>query len=363
MHEELLAWYGANRRRLPWREDPTPYKVWLSELMCQQTRVETALPYFERFVARWPTVQDLAAADVDEVLAAWSGLGYYRRARSLHAAAQQLATALPDDLAGWRALPGVGDYTAGAVASIALGLDVPLVDGNVERVLSRLADLRDDPRRHSGRRRLWALAASLVPPGSAGDWNQALMELGARVCVPRAPRCGECPISKQCHGLANGTAADLPRLTARAVPREVPLTALVAVDSEGRVYLERRPDTGLLAGLRVPPVVDGLGADPQLLARAHGLSLASTEEAGAVHHVLTHRRLLVRVVRGAVATSGGAGFVHAGLEGLGVAALTRKLLDQAGLGPQQALPLAAERSSPWGAQPRGNRRRGGPSQG
>ena len=188
----LGRWYDESARDLPWRRTRDPYAIWVSEVMLQQTRVETVVPYYERFVARWPDVSSLAQADVEEVLAMWSGLGYYRRARVMHRAAREVTerfgAEFPRDLDGLRALPGVGAYTAAAVASIAAGVRAPLVDGNVARVLSRLVGIDDDPKTAAGRARTWAEAERLVPADRPGRFNQALMELGATVCLPREPR-------------------------------------------------------------------------------------------------------------------------------------------------------------------------------
>ncbi|MEC8422612.1 MAG: A/G-specific adenine glycosylase, partial [Myxococcota bacterium] len=202
LSRDLLAWYDAHRRILPWRDDGAgPYRTWISEVMLQQTRVETVKPYFARWMERFPTVEDLAAAPQDEVLAMWSGLGYYSRARNIHRAAQMVVEAgtFPTDLASVRALPGVGEYIAGAIASIALGLDEPAVDGNLERVLSRVHAHR------GGRRAITAIARTLLPSGRAGDWNQALMDVGSGFCIPKAPRCPDCPLQRHCIAYARGT--------------------------------------------------------------------------------------------------------------------------------------------------------------
>jgi A/G-specific adenine glycosylase len=263
----LLAWYDAHRRDLPWRRDRDPYRVWLSEVMLQQTRVEVAVPYFERFTARFPDVAALAAADLDEVLALWSGLGYYRRARQLHAAARQVARQVdsfggfPRTVEGLRALPGIGPYTAAAVASIAFGVPAAVVDGNVERVAARLAALDADPKAAPARRRVAEIAADLLDPARPGDSNQALMELGATVCTPRRPRCALCPLRQAapaaagdpawpgCRAALAGDAESYPPpRRRRAVERQRRLVALVE-DAAGRLLLFRRADGAeLLAG-------------------------------------------------------------------------------------------------------------------
>jgi len=192
---DVIRWYRDNRRELPWRRTRDPYAVWVSEIMLQQTRVETVVPYWERWMGRFPTVQALAAAPLDDVLAAWAGLGYYSRARNLHAGAREVVTdwggSVPGRVDALLEIPGIGRYTAGAIASIAFGQPAPLVDGNVARVLARLFAIDEDVKSAAGSARLWALAADLVPAGAAGDFNQGLMELGATVCTPARPRCGD----------------------------------------------------------------------------------------------------------------------------------------------------------------------------
>ena len=210
----LLAWYRAERRDLPWRRTRDPYAIWVSETMLQQTRVEAVIPYYERFLARFPTVGALATADLDDVLSAWAGLGYYSRARNLKRAAEQVVAdhagclpAAPDAL---RELPGIGRYTAGAIASIAFDRPAPIVDGNVARVLARLHGLREPIEQSAVRARLWAEAERLADGPAPGDLNQALMELGARICVPGTPRCDACPVSPFCDARRAGDAASLP---------------------------------------------------------------------------------------------------------------------------------------------------------
>ena len=296
----LLAWYRGAARDLPWRRDPTPYHVLLSELMLQQTRVDTALPYFERFTARWPTLEALAEADEDDVLREWAGLGYYARARNLLRCARAAVAGcgLPDDLDGLRALPGIGPYTAGAIASIAFGVRTPLVDGNVERVLSRLDALTADPRRE-GRQPLWDRAAGLHEglDGAPGDLNQALMELGATVCTHKAPRCGRCPLAAGCAGRADPGA--YPVKAPKPPPK--PVWAVAGLLRSGRsVLLGRRRKGGLLGGLWEPVRADlAAGAHPEdaLLAAflAAGFQVRVTAGLGEVVHVFTHRRLACSV--------------------------------------------------------------------
>ncbi|MBX7251062.1 MAG: A/G-specific adenine glycosylase, partial [Candidatus Promineofilum sp.] len=210
----LLSWWDANRADLPWRRTQDPYAIWIAEVMLQQTQIAAVVPYYERWLARFPTVAALAAAPLDDVLKQWEGLGYYSRARHLHAAAQRIVAdhggRLPDTLEELLRLPGVGRYTAGAVASIAYGVRAPVLDGNVIRVLSRLFDVAEDVTRPETRARLWALAEALVPAERPGDYNQALMELGQVICVPQRPRCLLCPLRDDCLARQRGTQLERP---------------------------------------------------------------------------------------------------------------------------------------------------------
>ncbi len=290
----LLSWYRRHRRAMPWREEVSPWRTMVSELMLQQTRVETVIPYFNRFMASFPTPEALAAADVERVLEHWSGLGYYSRARNLHAAARAIAAAgrFPEDAAGLLKLPGIGPYTAGAIASIALGLDEPLVDGNVERVLCRHAAWAEDPKKIKAK--LWDRARALLPPGEAGDFNQALMELGATVCTPAAPRCLLCPVREGCAG--QGDPERYPQKAQKAAVPEARACAVIAEEG-GRILLARRPMTGLLAGLWEPPM--GPQATPAaVLSERLGMRLTEGRPLGSVLHVFTHLRLTVEVWRG-----------------------------------------------------------------
>ena len=257
----LLTWYETQKRPLPWRtrsqsRPPDPYAIWVSEIMLQQTRVETVLPYYERWMARFPTIEALAAADQQDVLNAWEGLGYYSRARNLHKAAQLLArehnAQLPADVNALRGLPGIGPYTAGAIASLAFGLDEPVVDGNVRRVLARLFNLQTRADTPAGTRRLWELAAANLPPGRAADYNQALMELGALVCTPRSPDCERCPVNAHCEAYRLGAQEHLPKLKLKTPTPHYTVTAAVIHkngDHYGNILIAQRPEGGLLGGL------------------------------------------------------------------------------------------------------------------
>jgi A/G-specific adenine glycosylase len=247
----LLHWYATNARRLPWRGGD-PYAVWVSEIMLQQTRVETVIPYFERWLERFPAIPDLAAAAQQDVLSAWEGLGYYSRARNLHRAAQIVVAEhggeLPRDLKALRSLPGIGRYTAGAIASIAFGMDVPTLDGNIRRVLARFFNVHIPARSRDGEARLWELAAANLPRGQAGDYNQAMMDLGAAICIPRQPDCVHCPLNGHCSAYALGVQEQRPVLPARVATPHYTVTAAV-LQRDGKALIAQRPPEGLLGGL------------------------------------------------------------------------------------------------------------------
>ncbi|TES93094.1 MAG: A/G-specific adenine glycosylase, partial [Anaerolineales bacterium] len=204
--KKLLDWYDINKRDLPWRDDPIPYAVWVAEVMAQQTRLETVTPYFERWMARFPTIADLALASQQDALTLWEGLGYYSRARNLHKAAQVVIEEhggeLPGNVKALQSLPGIGRYTAGAIASLVFGLDEPVVDGNVKRVMARVFMVDEMVDVPAGERKIWALAAEHLPLGKAADYNQALMDLGAMVCLPNNPDCERCPLREDCQAYA-----------------------------------------------------------------------------------------------------------------------------------------------------------------
>jgi A/G-specific adenine glycosylase len=296
----LLDWYARKRRDLPWRRVRDPYAIWVSETMLQQTRVQTAIPYYERFMRELPTVCSLAEAPEEKVLALWSGLGYYRRARMLHAAAKQIAEShggrIPEDAGELLGLRGVGRYTAGAIASIAFGKPAALVDGNVARVLSRLFAIDEDVKSARGVATLWRLAEDLVlaDVGDPGDWNQALMELGATVCSPRDPKCGDCPVRADCVARRRGLVDTLPRSERRARPIAVRRAAVV-LSSRTHVLLARRRVDVSFGGLwEAPSATTGLGS----LASSLGIDAHTLQSAGEVTHLLTHRRMHIEVSRG-----------------------------------------------------------------
>ena len=259
--KSLEAWFARVKRPMPWRLAPGPYVCWLSEIMMQQTTYATVLPYYERFLQRFPTVADLAAADESEVLKAWEGMGYYTRARNLHKAAQTLKDRWPASAAEWSAVPGVGPYTAAALASVLNGEPVPVVDGNVARVFARYWLLSDDFSKQPNRARLAERLTPEIRRGTVpGDFNQAMMELGATVCTPKNPSCGDCPLRKDCAARRQGVQADYP-----VKPRKGPVpvrkrTAVVIADAAGRVLLVQNREGGLLKGLwELPSVEPGEG--------------------------------------------------------------------------------------------------------
>jgi len=306
----LLDWYDANARDLPWRMGPAaraagkrsdPYRVWLSEVMLQQTTVPHATPYFERFTARWPTVQALAAADDGELMGAWAGLGYYARARNLLACARAVAGrhggVFPDTEAGLRALPGVGGYTAAAVAAIAFDRAANVVDGNVERVVARLFAVETPL--PAAKPELARRAAGLVRDERPGDWAQALMDLGATICGPRTPRCTICPMAAFCAACASGSPETWPRRTPRAArPRRYGVAYVMRRD--GEVAVVRRPDKGLLGGMLGLPTSEWR-AEPWSQAEAVDAAPAPGRwrAAGQVEHVFTHFALTLIVLAGA----------------------------------------------------------------
>ncbi|NLE45299.1 MAG: A/G-specific adenine glycosylase [Chloroflexi bacterium] len=249
----LLDWFEGNARDLPWRHDRTPYRVWLAEVMLQQTQVDTVIPYYERFLTRFPEIETLAEASLEDVLRTWEGLGYYARARNLHACARIVVNDLdgkfPSDAAALRALPGIGPYIAGALASIAFGENVPAVDGNVRRVLCRVFRVEGDPASANVQHHLDDLARGLLPLGQAGRFNEAMMELGATVCMPRAPRCTECPWSEACAALESGTPELLPMRPQRRRVPHYDVAAAVTLDGTGRVLVAQRHQNDMLGGL------------------------------------------------------------------------------------------------------------------
>jgi len=301
----VLRWYRRHRRDLPWRRTRDPYAIWVAETMLQQTRAETVLRYFAPFLERFPTVAALARAPQSAVLTLWSGLGYYSRARHLHRAARRVVKRhdgrVPADPEALRALPGVGRYTAGAVASIAFGRVEPVLDGNVARVLARWFGVRGNPRASRVQATLWGLATAHVHRRAPGDWNQALMELGATVCTPRRPSCGRCPIRSECAARRERAVDAIPGRTPRPATRRVRRAAVI-VERRSLVLLQRRGTGRLLRGLWEFPATDARGheRDEDAARRLLG-GLADGSGAlraqGRILHTITNRRIETAVFR------------------------------------------------------------------
>ncbi|MGN0778226.1 MAG: A/G-specific adenine glycosylase, partial [Aristaeellaceae bacterium] len=290
----LLDWYDAHARSLPWRGIHDPYRTWVSETMLQQTRVETVLSYYDRFLTRFPTVAALADAPEDDVLKLWEGLGYYRRARNLHRGAKQVMEEfggqMPAAAEQLRKIHGVGDYTAGAIASIAFDQRVPAVDGNVIRVVSRLRGIRENVGTPSVKRQLTAEAASLVPAQRPGDFNQALMDLGATICVPGTPSCERCPLQALCDACREGDAEELPLLPRKNPPRVIDYD-LCLIFSGQRVLMRQRTET-MLQGLWVFPLLEEHHEAeqlPALVKRTLHLPVGDAQPAGEAKHIFTHQ--------------------------------------------------------------------------
>lgn len=338
----LLAWYRLTGRDLPWRRTTNPYAIWVSEVMLQQTRVETVIPYWTRFLERFPDVASLARAREDDVLARWSGLGYYRRAKLLRRGAKAVVLRhrgrVPADARALRELPGVGRYTAGAIASLAFGLPEAVVDGNVERVLSRWLALELPPGA-ARERALWSVASALVPAESPGEWNQALMELGATLCAPRAPRCADCPVARFCAAREEGRPERYPSPRARVKPTPVRVAAALIRGPAG-ILLERRSPVSPLRGewdLPARAAENGRdrGASPlRALASAHGLALADGRRLGGAKHAILDRRLDLELwefrTRRRRAGTDGRFVPPERMDGVPVSGATRKLLRLAG---------------------------------
>ena len=300
---QLLGWFAEAKRDLDWRRTRDPYHVWISEIMLQQTRVAAVLPYYRRFLARFPTVDALARARRETVLRSWAGLGYYNRARNLHRAAREIVTLhggeFPQRIDEALALPGIGPYTAAAVLSIAYGEPHAVLDGNVARVLARLGAIRGDLRRPKRWRALAALANGLLPvQNGSGDWNQAMMELGATLCTPRAPQCAACPVARWCRAHALGIALRLPALKRKPKPVRLTLSAAVLLDPRGRTLLLRQKNdhSSLFSNLWQFPAVKAAGAAPEKLSRylqsAFG-NTAALEPLPPARHTVTFRRILL----------------------------------------------------------------------
>ena len=290
----MREWFKIHARTMPWRETKTPYRVWVSEVMLQQTRVDTVIPFFERFLERFPTLEALAEASEDDLLKAWEGLGYYTRVRNLHKAARILVAGgggFPTSAAGWETLPGIGPYAAGAIASIAFEDRTPAVDGNVIRVLSRIEGLRDDFSQESAKQKIRLLATSFLPEENIGDFNQSLMELGALVCLPNGtPKCTVCPVRGFCAAFRDGSQAEIPRKTIRERNPEEDWTVLVIQNDQG-FAIRKRPTSGLLAGMWEFPNLPGESdlASIRRWGESEGLRVIDMRPLGSYRHAFTHK--------------------------------------------------------------------------
>lgn len=294
--EALSVWYEENKRDLPWRKTKDPYKIWVSEIMLQQTKVDTVIGYYEKFMERFPTVHDLASAQEQEVLKMWEGLGYYSRARNLHTAAQEVVNDLngniPADPVTLGKLKGIGPYTKGAISSIAYGQREPAVDGNVMRVLSRVLNINDNISDQKTRRRFEQIIRDLLVFGDPSNFNQGLMELGALICVPKSPACLDCPVRMYCRGLETGEMVNLPVKQKKKKQRVERYAVLLLQDETGKVAVEQRPSTGLLANMWQFPMVeesvlyDRLAENNLYFHRQAEIEI--NEKAGEVRHVFSH---------------------------------------------------------------------------
>lgn len=299
--ETLLDWYDQNARATPWRSGLSAYRTWVSEIMLQQTQVETVLPYFKRWMDEFPDLQALAKADEQDVLSLWEGLGYYSRARNLHQAARRVMAEyggkLPPTRQELEKLPGIGPYTSAAIASIAFGLDEPAVDGNIRRVFSRLFNLTEPVRSTASEKEIWALAESNLPEGRAGDYNQALMDLGATICTPKAPDCPQCPILEECQAYALGVQEERPVKAPRKQVPHLTVTAAV-IRRNGQTLIAQRPVGGLLGGLWEFPggTLENTDTDlPACLRREIqeelGVSVKVGQSFGVYQHAYTHFKI------------------------------------------------------------------------
>ena len=299
--DALLSWFDGNRREFPWREGSprNPYHVWIAEIMLQQTRTEAVRPYFASWLSRFPTIASLAAADEAEVLHAWQGLGYYSRARNIRRAAEILVSEyggeMPRDTEKIRALPGIGDYTAGAIASIAFGFPVPAVDGNVLRVFSRLYALEEDVTSGAAKRRVTALVSDVIPPARPGDFHEALMDLGAEICIPKAPRCRDCPLVNFCAARKEGRETELPHRKKKTPQKE--FFAACALVEKGGAFLLHKREEGMLAKMWEFPMALAETERESQKVLAALLGAKPGEKVWEYTHVFTHRIWHMRAFR------------------------------------------------------------------
>lgn len=309
--DDLLSWFEAEQRELPWRKDKDPYKVWVSEIMLQQTRVDTVIPYFHRFIEQFPTIKDLSEADEERVLKAWEGLGYYSRARNLQSAVREVhekyGGKVPDNPKEISALKGVGPYTAGAILSIAYGIPEPAVDGNVMRVLSRILSIWEDIAKPSSRKTFEAAVRKLISHENPSYFNQGLMELGALICTPASPSCLLCPVREHCTAFYEGTQQELPVKTRTKKQRNVQLAAAVLEDDQGRILIHKRPAKGLLANLWEFPMMEinlAYVSEKEQMKNAlntqHGAEIEIDGMTGQIEHVFSHLTWNINVYKGRI---------------------------------------------------------------
>jgi A/G-specific adenine glycosylase len=315
--EHLLNWYSENKRSLPWRENQDPYRVWVSEIMLQQTRVDTVIPYFERFTSLFPTLQDLAYADEEKVLKAWEGLGYYSRVRNLQTAVREVCETyggkVPNSPREIATLKGVGPYTAGAVLSIAYGIPEPAVDGNVMRVLSRILLIEDDISKPKTRVLFENAVRELISHEDPSSFNQALMELGALICTPKSPACLFCPMRELCKGFEEGKQTELPVKLGKTKVRKAKMTAGIIVDTNGRLLVHKRPSEGLLANMWEFPNTEYVGenknAEIDALAgyieENIGYETSVEEKVGYIEHVFSHLKWEIQIWQGKIESDSG----------------------------------------------------------
>lgn len=301
--QTLVDWYEENKRMLPWRRTQNAYHVWVSEIMLQQTRIEAVMGYYHRFMEAFPTVEALAEASIEQVLKLWEGLGYYSRARNLHKAARQVVErgGFPSSYEEIVKLPGIGDYTAGAIAAIAFGQPVTAIDGNVMRVVSRIYALEEDIMLPASKKNVKAILEAVYPVGRASDFVQGLMELGELICIPGSPRCESCPIQEQCRALAEGKQTVLPLRIPKTKKKSEERFVLIAQDAD-KVLLTKRPEQGLLAGLWEYPnvVAESVQEAEERFLQDYGLEVSLTEAIGQAEHVFTHIRWKMQVYGGKV---------------------------------------------------------------
>lgn len=294
--QDLIQWYEENKRDLPWRQDRDPYKIWVSEVMLQQTRVDTVIPYFHNFMEKFPTIHDLAAADLQTVLKAWEGLGYYSRARNLHEAAQKVVDKydgqVPDDPKELGSLKGIGPYTLGAIMSIAFSQPLPAVDGNVMRVLSRILMITDDITETRTKKQFQTYGEQMISKENPSSFNQGLMELGALICTPKEPLCLFCPLQEHCRAYEKGIQTELPNRGKAKRQRTIPYVVLLVKTDDDRYIIEKRPSTGLLADLWQFPMVPigeiGLEHVENWFYNEYGVKITLKEKKGNLKHVFTH---------------------------------------------------------------------------